>query len=235
MDKKNTMLLTVIAVATLLVAVVGATFAYFSVTDTFASSTAAINATTQDVGTVALADGGATMHINTVAGDFANTTEAKRAMWATATTAGYVLSEEQGAAYTATVTGGANTAVYKCEFTVTVSANGLPTGSTAGTNNLTTGDYIVYLKVGDGTDASEAIDLSALGNTATRSVNKKVTIYITGQNSKTLNVSGKLTNTSAIQNYLTNLNSTVSFALVSNSWACDTVTTAGTDTIGAAS
>ena len=32
MDKKNTMLLTVIAVATLLVAVVGATFAFFSVT-----------------------------------------------------------------------------------------------------------------------------------------------------------------------------------------------------------
>lgn len=32
MDKKNTMLLTVIAIATLLVAVVGATFAYFSVT-----------------------------------------------------------------------------------------------------------------------------------------------------------------------------------------------------------
>ena len=30
MDKKNTVLLTVIAVATLLVAVVGATFAYFS-------------------------------------------------------------------------------------------------------------------------------------------------------------------------------------------------------------
>lgn len=34
MDKKNTMLLTVIAIATLLVAVVGATFAYFSVTAT---------------------------------------------------------------------------------------------------------------------------------------------------------------------------------------------------------
>ena len=32
MEKKNTMLLTVIAVATLLVAVVGATFAYFSLT-----------------------------------------------------------------------------------------------------------------------------------------------------------------------------------------------------------
>ena len=39
MEKKNTMLLTVIAVATLLVAVVGATFAYFSLTATNESST----------------------------------------------------------------------------------------------------------------------------------------------------------------------------------------------------
>ena len=34
MEKKNTILLTVIAVATLLVAVVGATFAYFTATAT---------------------------------------------------------------------------------------------------------------------------------------------------------------------------------------------------------
>ncbi len=39
MDKKNTMLLTVIAVATLLVAVVGATFAYFSIVQSGSGST----------------------------------------------------------------------------------------------------------------------------------------------------------------------------------------------------
>ncbi len=41
MEKKNTMLLTVIAVATLLVAVVGATFAYFSLSTTGGSNTTA--------------------------------------------------------------------------------------------------------------------------------------------------------------------------------------------------
>ena len=46
MDKKNTMLLTVIAVATLLVAVVGATFAYFSI-----NTTAGDNAKTTITGT----------------------------------------------------------------------------------------------------------------------------------------------------------------------------------------
>lgn len=50
MEKKNTILLTVIAVATLLVAVVGATFAYFtaSVTDTTSESNKA-NVTTQQL------------------------------------------------------------------------------------------------------------------------------------------------------------------------------------------
>ncbi len=48
MDKKNTLLLTVIAIATLLVAVVGATFAYFSA-QTGNNATADVNVTTSTV------------------------------------------------------------------------------------------------------------------------------------------------------------------------------------------
>jgi hypothetical protein len=51
MDKKNTMLLTVIAVATLLVAVVGATFAYFSVAAT--GQNTATNVAVHGLGTAA--------------------------------------------------------------------------------------------------------------------------------------------------------------------------------------
>lgn len=51
MEKKNTILLTVIAVATLLVAVVGATFAYFTAT----SSSTPANADTGDVTTAQIA------------------------------------------------------------------------------------------------------------------------------------------------------------------------------------
>ena len=47
MEKKNTLLLTVIAVATLLVAVVGATFAYFGSFDTNITNAANINVTTE--------------------------------------------------------------------------------------------------------------------------------------------------------------------------------------------
>ena len=54
-EKKNTMLLTVIAVATLLVAVVGATFAYFSLSVTNNSSATTASVSTGKVGKVTIA------------------------------------------------------------------------------------------------------------------------------------------------------------------------------------
>ena len=59
MDKKNTMLLTVIAVATLLVAVVGATFAYFNVSSDTTTATTSVVTKVEAVGTVAVANGSA--------------------------------------------------------------------------------------------------------------------------------------------------------------------------------
>ena len=55
MEKKNTILLTVIAVATLLVAVVGATFAYFTATNTNTGAGQSAEVTTTTVGSVGLA------------------------------------------------------------------------------------------------------------------------------------------------------------------------------------
>lgn len=54
MEKKNTILLTVIAVATLLVAVVGATFAYFTATNKVTGSGKEATVTTNTVGAVSL-------------------------------------------------------------------------------------------------------------------------------------------------------------------------------------
>ena len=54
MDKKNTILLTIIAVATLLVAVVGATFAYFSLAVTGDASTTQATVKADEVGTATL-------------------------------------------------------------------------------------------------------------------------------------------------------------------------------------
>ncbi len=71
MEKKNTMLLTVIAVATLLVAVVGATFAYFSLTVDNNTSSTVIKAQSQDLPTITMTGGKENFGIAVAAADMA--------------------------------------------------------------------------------------------------------------------------------------------------------------------
>ncbi len=75
MDKKNTILLTVIAVATLLVAVVGATFAYFSVTVTGSGSSTTIKASTGEIGTVTVTNNSNELNLLLTAADMAKPEE----------------------------------------------------------------------------------------------------------------------------------------------------------------
>lgn len=229
MDKKNTMLLTVIAVATLLVAVVGATFAYFSLTATDSSQTAAINTTTEQLGTIALTTTTTEMHITTTATDFAQDNQGT--YWATATNGThYVANEEKDTIYTIAVSGGSTTAVYKCDFTFTVVSTGLPTSSIADD-----GEYVVYLY---GTDNALAHTLD-MGNTGTTAGNRSktynVTTYLTGSGaSKTLKASAKLVNTNAPQNSWQNMTAATTFNVTANSLNCQTVATAGTEVFSAA-
>ena len=76
MDKKNTMLLTVIAVATLLVAVVGATFAYFAISTNTDSSNTTITGSTEKVVTGAIAlKGTSTLKLELSAEDMSKANE----------------------------------------------------------------------------------------------------------------------------------------------------------------
>ena len=82
MEKKNTMLLTVIAVATLLVAVVGATFAYFSLTVEGGTSTTAATMQTQQLPTITMKNGESTFGIAATVQDMAmNNSGARWAMY----------------------------------------------------------------------------------------------------------------------------------------------------------
>jgi hypothetical protein len=69
MEKRNTLLLTVIAVATLLVAVVGATFAYFATSTTGASGNIGITANTAAGGNSTFTAVGDTISLNITAAD----------------------------------------------------------------------------------------------------------------------------------------------------------------------
>ena len=123
MEKKNTILLTVIAVATLLIAVVGATFAYFTAGQTNAGGTTTVTATSESVGSVTLTNETENLHLTLSASDMAQNNLG--VYWATdVADANYdeVMTPRNIA--TATLTGGSETAKYECTATINVDLEG---------------------------------------------------------------------------------------------------------------
>ncbi|MBE6156486.1 MAG: hypothetical protein E7161_01950 [Firmicutes bacterium] len=159
MDKKNTMLLTVIAVATLLVAVVGATFAYFTASNN-ASGTTVIETTTEAVGSITLT-GGKEMHLTLLENDMTQATagESGKVFWATAGDDNFVADRENVAVSTLKITGGESTTNYSCSYTLTVAK----TGDAA---LLEAGDAELYVTANNATiaglDTANAIDITEL-------------------------------------------------------------------------
>jgi len=118
MDKKNTMLLTVIAVATLLVAVVGATFAYFTASNTATGSTTA-TVTTQAVGAVTIANVDAELHLNLTAAQMA-VDAAGTSYWATKDSEKDLAAAQDDAVIARMNATGVAGTVYDCEFTLNI-------------------------------------------------------------------------------------------------------------------
>ena len=122
MDKKNTMLLTVIAVATLLVAVVGATFAYFTASNT-ATGTTTVTATTETVGAVTVNNPTTAMHIKLNAQEMSEAAKTAN-YYATLTKEGaanYAADWEYQPISQVSVTDSEEGTVYNCYYTFEVS------------------------------------------------------------------------------------------------------------------
>lgn len=125
MDKKNTMLLTVIAVATLLVAVVGATFAYFTVAQSTAGATTVTgNVGGDKIGTITLA-GGQPLYLEVSPAEMA--VGLKGTNYYTVTTKSNrnatTLTDASRSIYTATLDD-EGTGTYTCTYNFTVTAEG---------------------------------------------------------------------------------------------------------------
>jgi len=124
MDKKNTMLLTVIAVATLLVAVVGATFAFFTASNT-ASGETKVTTTTETVGSVTVTNPTPAMHLYLAAADMTEAAAGTKGVdyWATTDPdENHVAAAEHNPVSQVSVSGtkeGAST-VYECTFDMKV-------------------------------------------------------------------------------------------------------------------
>ncbi len=82
MEKRNTMLLTVIAVATLLVAVVGATFAYFSLSVSGSANSSKATVTTRSVGLVKITGTNDNLTLKVTPQDMANPASANEYYYA---------------------------------------------------------------------------------------------------------------------------------------------------------
>ena len=124
MEKKNTMLLTVIAVATLLVAVVGATFAYFSITATGNGETSA-TISAQKIGTVTIStvENNKTLKLSLTADDMA-LSNANTKYYATPNGTGDKKKDTKYDIANITYTGGEDGVSYDCPVDVEISASG---------------------------------------------------------------------------------------------------------------
>ncbi len=167
MDKKNTMLLTVIAVATLLVAVVGATFAYFSVSNTNTTTATTITGSTGKIPTITITKSISDLKMYATTYDMKKG-ETDKSYYATtkSCTNGASCWEEDEQSHkvaTIAITGGDTTAKYTCSGKVTVEVTGVTS------DNLKSGDMFITLKglKDSGDTATTSVDLSTLiGNKA---------------------------------------------------------------------
>ena len=231
MDKKNTMLLTVIAVATLLVAVVGATFAFFAVTGNDTTTGATVTSTTDEIGNVAIATTNAEMHIDTTAADFAESLATKE-MWAKVGASAPVRSDYNDTetpitAFTLTATG-ASTVHYVCTVgvTATTTATARTTTNPATVVSLEADEYSVRLKSG----AADTGLLNVVSPSTNMSISKTFTIHLNGGTTQTIDASAKLVNTTLNQSgHLSN--ASIQTALAVSSFTCTTEADAGTNSV----
>ena len=192
------MLLTVIAVATLLVAVVGATFAYFSLTVS-GEQTATATVQTAKIPAITLDGGDETLSMFLTAEDMVQGEAAKSYF---AVKAAMTEGESQKATAkqnhtiaTLTSTGGVATDSYKCILDITVTKSGAM--------ELTSGDAKLYLSgLGITTEdvPEEGLDLSTV--TGTKSFASKEVTINGDADSKTLTADVEFINTMSSQNSL---------------------------------
>ncbi len=155
MEKKNTILLTVIAVATLLVAVVGATFAYYSVGTTLSEGTTTYKATTGPIGSIAQTLTDATLSLKVTPEDMLklDSYESGNSFWAKNTTAGslgdknYETEKKSYEIVKVELSNGDSKTKYTCTGTITVKKSSSDTMVSA----AETGDLKLYLGTSNGT------------------------------------------------------------------------------------
>ena len=202
MDKKNTMLLTVIAIATLLVAVVGATFAYFSISaDATGVKTTNVNGQATSTGAITMVTNTENLYLKLSAAEMSQTAagESGKIYYATTTATTEQMThnylEDQAAATfdLATFSLASGETKYDCtyKYTVKITTSGVNTSQITG--NLADDIKIVFagtgiqdtktMTIGELITAGETgIELSGTALDLTAGVAQKITVYSSFEN-----------------------------------------------------
>ena len=208
MEKKNTILLTVIAVATLLVAVVGATFAYYSLNVTSAQGTVNVGVKADELGKITLTSKTGKLQMNVSPTDMAKLGEV-RDYYATEDGNLSQTAKQTEIAKAALTTDGAEKTVYLCKSVVEVTLT-----NTEGTMGaaLERGDAAFVLTPGStnvlisGESKPVSLDLSELKTENKEEYTVTYTLGSTGTDKnkeEKLLADLKITNREADQSYLT--------------------------------
>lgn len=205
MDKKNTMLLTVIAVATLLVAVVGATFAYFTATNN-ATGTTNVSTTTETVGAVTVTNPTAGLHLNLTADQMAEQSK-NTSYYATVNADNkFSATKEDAVISKLAISGGETNTQYEMSFTV----------NTVKSSTVQAGDAAVVFTLADGVTMTNGATTVTSGTEIDyASLLEEYTVKYTATGDTTgidlVKVAVKFNNTETAQNYLAGTTLTTSF------------------------
>lgn len=224
-SNRNTLLLTIIAIATLLVAVVGATFAFFSLQGETSGSTI-VKTQTPNVVPVTLL-GGSSLKITTTANDWVKP-NADKFFYATEGEQNYSTIAQHHNIATIQTIGGDSSINYKCSFTLTASTIEKDDNSNINNpNHLKTGD----LKIDFSGSTIGGMNTIVHEFTAEKpSITKNITVYLNGNTTKDIKADIILVNKKeAIQNDIQNKTFTTN--IIATNLKCETVTETGNDSV----
>ena len=200
--RKKTMLLTVIAVATLLVAVVGATFAYFSLSVTNNDGTSTATVKTGKVPTITMENKNKNLYLSVSTEDMSESNQEKFYFAKTTDCPGESSCNEKADAdtpdtyyrdiFTLGIAGSDSDVKYKCTGTLKVSAIEDEWSSIA--EQVQPGDLTIGVKDYDDAGSSQTLDMVAL-KTAGYSKDFNISYNITGDDTKTIKAYIMLKNT----------------------------------------
>ena len=215
MDKKNTMLLTVIAVATLLVAVVGATFAYFAVATEMSDQTIKVTGEATAVGAATLETPVTAMKINLTGAEMAHGAIGSAYYSTTAADKAYETEAKPATIAAVGVTGGDDAASYTCDYTLTIAKGATDTMI----DKLVEGDGSIVLAgatlIGDA-EKNTTFDLTKLKDGSITVTGKAAAL--TNAADETVTAYVQINNTEAKQTFA---NTVLAVEITATTFACE--------------